>query len=464
MRQRSVELHTRLNEIADLDEDGVTTEVREEWTELLAERDALADEIAELEEFQRSVGPVEIPDIEPEAIEEAAQIQQRSTMPAIDRKRDPWDRAELSRSDGSDNHSRALSAAEQVADTDDRVREALTRAIEFGQGQIPELVLATTSPDYRRAFGDYLVDGVMDRTNEAVRYAEPMRRAMSVGTDAGGGYLVPTDIEASVTLTDAGTSAPIYSAARRVSTTGDTYRVVGSPNAAWSWDGENTEVSDDTPTMTNTDITLYVAQALVPMSIASTQAYAAVQVAGEVMRAGYADLVGAATTTGSGSSQPVGIVTALTGGSYEVASATTDVFAVADVYSVHETVPQRHRRNAQWFADIGIINDIRQFATDDGHALLSRLGDGTPGALLGSRITENPDMDGVINAAADNYVLVYGDFSHFVIAEALGTLVEVIPHIMGGNGRPIGARGLYMQTRFGSDSVNDAAFAMLNVT
>ena len=73
-------------------------------------------------------------------------------------------------------------------------------------------------------------------------------------------------------------------------------------------------------------------------------------------------------------------------------------------------------------------------------------------------------MDGVINAAQENYALIYGDFSNYVIADRIGTTVEFIPHLFGANRRPTGQRGWYAHFRVGADIVNDAAFRMLNVT
>jgi predicted phage gp36 major capsid-like protein len=42
--------------------------------------------------------------------------------------------------------------------------------------------------------------------------------------------------------------------------------------------------------------------------------------------------------------------------------------------------------------------------------------------------------------------------------------IEFLPQLMGANGRPKGQRGWYAWYRVGADSVNDAAFRMLNVT
>lgn len=383
-----------------------------------------------------------------------------------------WDIDAVARFDISEDElmSRAMSAVEDTPGPTDARREALTSILERdGDENMARIVLATTSPAYKRAFSKSLRHGGAEfaeldgEERAALKFAAGLARAMSVGTDAGGGYLVPTDIEPAVTLSADGTSNPIYNLARRVMTTSDTYRVVTSPNAAWSWDGENTEVSDDTPTFANVDIPLYVAQGFIPVSFRAQQATNAMSIAQTVLNGGYNDLVGAALATGSGSSQPTGVVTALVAGSAVTPSETTDTFAVADVYSTHEAIAERHRRNATWLADIAIINEIRQFATDDGHALLARLGEGMPATILGSPIVECSDLDGAYGSG-DNYVLVYMDFQHFVVAEAIGTMVRIIPDVMGTTGRPIGASGVYMQTSFGSDSVLDAAGQVLNVT
>lgn len=386
--------------------------------------------------------------------------------------RNPWDIGEVSRSFSADDLlSRALDAVEQTPGSNDARREALTRMIEGPDGNeaISRLVLATTSPAYKTAYGKLARSGgvAVDLTSDeraALNFAESVRRAMSVGTDNAGGYLVPTDIEAAVTLSADGTNNPIYSRARRVQTLSDTYRVVTSGNAAWSWDGENAEVSDDTTTFANTDIPLYVAQGFVPYSYVSANSIQNItSIVADVLMGGWNDLVGAALTTGSGSSQPTGIVTALTGAA--VASASTDTFAIADVYATFEPLPARHRRNATWMSSIEALNDIRQFGTADSHALLTRLSDSEDGLrILGRPWVENEDMDSSITALANNYYLLLGDFQHFVVAEGLGTVTRFIADVVGSTGRPIGASGVFMQAHFGSDSVLDGAFRLLNVT
>ena len=64
---------------------------------------------------------------------------------------------------------------------------------------------------------------------------------------------------------------------------------------------------------------------------------------------------------------------------------------------------------------------------------------------------------------ADNFVLVYGDLHSFVIADRVGASFELIPHMLGPNRRPVGARGLWLWLLTGSDLVVENGVRVLNV-
>jgi len=451
---------------------------RAKYTELSAEFDELVPKIEDHVAFEqkRTASVERMQRLNPVASREAAPTFDSDPLSGdIDRAvstfKNPWDIDAISRTRSVDElASRAHSAVEATAGPADNRREALTRMLEQnGDERMYRLVLATTSPAYKSAFGKLARSGGAQHDldageRDALAYAESIKRAMSMTTDNAGGYLVPTDIEAAVTLSATGTDNPIYGLARRVQTTSDTYRVVTSPNAAWSWDGENTEVSDDTPTFANVDITLYLAQGFVPFSYASQGSISGITgIVSDVLMGGWNDLVGAALTTGTGS-QPQGIITALTGTASEI-NAAGEAIAVADAYSLWEALPARHRRGATWMANIAIINDLRQLSDAANFNLLVDLQAGSPPRLFGAPLVENQDMDGAINAAAtaNNYSLLVGDFRHFVVAEGVGTTTRFIPDVFGTTGRPIGASGIYMSAHFGSDSVLDSAFRMLDI-
>ena len=60
--------------------------------------------------------------------------------------------------------------------------------------------------------------------------------------------------------------------------------------------------------------------------------------------------------------------------------------------------------------------------------------------LLSRPIYELSNMDSTVttSGAVSNFILVYGDFSNFVIADRIGSTMEFIPNLVGTNRRPTG--------------------------
>lgn len=371
-------------------------------------------------------------------------------------------------------HSRAMKALEQVAGINDRQREhvqrfadALRNASEDdadGARRVLAHLVATSSPDYMRAWSKSL--------KTAIRTGMPdpdslrvLSRAMSL-TDNAGGYAVPLPVDPTLIPNYDVDVNPFRQISTQRTIVTDQLRTVNSTGAAFSWDGEAAEVSDDATTFANIDISVHKAQGLVPFSIEISEDYPGFTEDVRMLIAdGRDDLEAAAFATGSGTNQPVGIVTALTGGSFVVASAAADTFAVGDLYAVEEALPAQYRARASWVGNKAIFNDVRQFGTSDSHALWERLGAAQPAQLLGYPVYESSIMDGSITALADNLVLILGDFRNYWIVDRVGLSMELIPHLFAtANNRPSGQRAFYCYWRVGADSVNDRAFRMLNVT
>lgn len=384
--------------------------------------------------------------------------------------RNPWDLSEVrtfSRSKGevaAEFRARAISAIEKMGAASDNVRDAGTQIIEKwddGDSRIARLCLATSSPEYLRAWSKCASGRGHMISPEEQRALE---RAMSL-TDAQGGYLVPFQLDPTVIITSDGSRNQIRQIARQVIATGDVWNGVSSGAVSWSWDAEGTEVSDDSPTFAQPSIPVYKAAGFIPISIEALEDEA--NVTAEVARLlafGRDVLEAEAFTTGSGAGQPTGIVTALTGTSSVVASTTTDTFAAADVYKLDAALPARYRAGASWLANRSVYNLVRQFDNQGGAQMWERIGADVPPQLLGRPALEAEDMTGVVTAAQDNYLMVYGDFSNYVIADRVGMQVEFIPHLVGTNRRPTGQRGWYSYYRVGAGTVNNAGLRMLNVT
>jgi HK97 family phage major capsid protein len=393
--------------------------------------------------------------------------------------RNPWDMRDVrsfgrSREDlNAELTSRARSAIETMPGASDRVRDAATNILETWDDKnatIAKTVLAASSPEYLRAFSK-LAQNQGHLLEEAEKRSVDQIRAMSL-TNTGGGYLVPFQLDPTVILTANGSRNDIRKISREVVATGTRWNGVSSGAVSWSWDAEASQVSDDSTTFAQPTIDIFKAQGFVPISLEALEDEQNVaSTVATLLAEGREILEAAAFILGTGTGQPRGIVTALVaaGGSTVIQSATNDTLAVGDLYTLQGALPARYRANASWIANNQFYNRARQFDTAGGSALWAQLGQDRPALLLGKPIAEAEDMDGVIDAAANNYMAIFGDFSNFVIADRIGMTVEFIPHLFQqttagtGTAQPTGQRGWFAHYRVGSNVVNAGAFRMLNV-
>ena len=135
-----------------------------------------------------------------------------------------------------------------------------------------------------------------------------------------------------------------------------------------------------------------------------------------------------------------------------------------DPYKLQNLLPPRFQANSAFAANLSVLNTLRQFETTAGSLKFPSLQDSPP-RLLGRPVFEVSNMDATVNAAATeaNYLLVLGDWSQFVIADRIGSQIELVPHVFGANNRPTGQRGFFCWFRTGSDMLVDNAFRILNV-
>lgn len=323
-------------------------------------------------------------------------------------------------------------------------------------------LLVSESDAYRSAFLKG-VTGRADEMTERERAAVSEMRAMS-SNDTSGGYGVPVLIDPTIIITTGTGITDILSACRVETITTDTWSGVSAGATSWSFDGEATEVSDDSSTFAQPSVPTYMARGFIPFSIQIGQDYPGL--AGELQRllsVGYQDLLASKLATGSGS-EPTGIFTALDANTnVEVVVTSDGVFQAADIDKVWAALPERFRARSSWFMNVDVENEIRAFGS--GSATSRFTVDQTAEGI--SRLNAKkvylsdyaPTFTGTTGAAN---ILVVGDFSNYLIAQRAGMNLEFIPHLFGTTaGRPTGERGWFAWTRVGADSVNDGAFRLL---
>jgi HK97 family phage major capsid protein len=355
------------------------------------------------------------------------------------------------------------------------VEDLMRTGTPLSQSWTQRYTVAAGAPAYESAFAKLVANperGHLEWTEaeaeayRAVRAVQAEQRAMST-TDNAGGYMIPLTLDPAVMLTSNGSINPLRQIARVVQTVTDTWQGVTSAGVTAEWVAESTEVADASPTLGSPSIPVYKGDAFVPFSFeVQGDAVNFMQELGQLLVDGAEQLNATAYTTGSGSGQPKGVITAVAavGGSV-VSPATPETLASADVYSTQNALGPRFQPNAQWCANLAIINNLRQFETTNGALKFPALQENPP-MLLGRPMNELSNMDGSINAAAteNNYVLLYGDFARgFVIVDRIGSTLELVPHLFGSNRRPTGQRGALLWFRTGSDAVIPNAFRLLSI-
>ena len=329
-------------------------------------------------------------------------------------------------------------------------------------------VTDTGSPEYRSAFAKILVHG---ESRASLEWTAPERaaydrvarlkdeqRAMSL-TDSAGGFLVPFELDPVVNIVSAGSTNPLLQIADVKTVHTDVWHGVSSAGVVSEWLAEAAEASDASPTLAEPSISNYKASTFVPFSVeVEGDATAILSEVSKLMNDGLTQLLNTAFTTGSGVGNPTGIITALTGTSSVVNAGTSGTLAASDVYALQSSLGPRFQGNARWVGNLAVLNALRQMETSNGALKFPSLQSDPPN-LLGRPAHELSNMDGTV--AAGNNLLVYGDFSQYVITQRVGSSLELIPHLFGANRRPTGQRGAWLWARYGADSINDAAFRML---
>jgi HK97 family phage major capsid protein len=320
-------------------------------------------------------------------------------------------------------------------------------------------LIARSQPLYVRAFAKYLAGGEMLLTSEE-------RAAFAVGTNTQGGFLLPTHLDPTIILTNSGASNVLRPVSRVVTLLeGKTWNGISSAGVTASWDGELAEVSDDTPSVANPQVSVHQAQAFVQASLAATEDIDGL--AGDIMMM-FADardrLESAAHMTGSGTGQPWGIFTALDANTnVELTSTTAAVIGEVDIHSVYRNVPKRFRANAKWLMAPVYNLAVKRLGTAVASTYSGDLTVEPADRILGKDVLESDDAPTTQTTTALDNEIVLGDFSNYVIVDKPGGMsVEYIPHLFNtANNLPDGRRGWFAYWRTGADSVNDLAFRLL---
>ena len=456
----AAELESLRTEIADLDAIEEPTEEQAtrfaaalaEWDTKKAAHDELVARAEKIAEIKRAA-------LEPKNVESGfGGIN-------VNIKRDPFDNLDELRfadPNSEDVIARAHTALEEssvrgVSDSD--IEEAI-RKVENVSGAAV-YALRHGSPAYMSAFSEYMRSGGLPVYTP--EQAAAVRASLSLTTGAGG-FALPTLLDPTLIHTGTATRNPLRSISRVVSGTQNVWHGVSVGNVTTYWKAEGSAFTDGSPTFAGPSVTAAALTAYVTASYeifedSNLQA----QLPGLIAESlDYAEST--AFISGSGTSAPKGIVTAISATAGSTVTATTrgsfTSASVADVFAVVNAVTPRYEDSATWVANKATFNTIRQMSTGSyGSLFWSDFSSQSSERLLGSPKVASSDM--ATTTTSGTVLAILGDFNQFVIYDRIGVQVEFIQNVVDGSGLPVGQRGLVAHKRVGSDVTDLNAFRFL---
>lgn len=358
--------------------------------------------------------------------------------------------------------------------------ETTLRETEDPHGYIPQRILLTGNPTYRRALHKTLL-GMMLNPEEMQAYSDfqefergmgrfESERAMGQVTGSAGGFGVTFDLDPTMIQTSTGAVVPYRRACRVVTTTTNEWRAVTSGGVVASYAAEAAVGTDNSPTLAQPAALVQKAHCFVPFSMELQGDYATLEAElGREITDAKDVLEAVQFSTGAGTTVfPQGIVT---GSTTAYTTATTLVLAAADLYGTEFTLAPRFRQGAMWFANRAFYNRIRQIDTAGGAQLwtqnlqagLTNDFQGNTGYnLLGYPANEASGF--VTTISSGSKMAVFGNPNYFVVVDRVGMNLELVPILTqqatagSGFGIPTGQRGVYAWWRNTSKVLSATAF------
>jgi HK97 family phage major capsid protein len=321
-------------------------------------------------------------------------------------------------------------------------------------------MLARMRPEYISAFEKAA-------TGRELFLSDIERAAIAVGTNTAGGYLVPTQLDPTLIMTNQGAKDVVRAMSRQVTLTGgaNKWNGVTTAGATASWDAELTEVSDDTPPIAPVSVPVFAAKSLIQASIESFEDITGLTADVQMLLAdARTRLEAAAHMNGNGSGMPTGIFPSLTSNTNVVVSlATGHTWTLADLQAIALSLGDRWTDTSEWLMHPKFLGEIQALGTALGATYSTDITQPFTQQILGHKVNTSFIAPSVSQTTTIDSLAVFGDFSNYLIVDKPGsTSIEFIPHLFNtSNNLPDGRRAWYMHFRNGADSINDLAFRVL---
>lgn len=332
--------------------------------------------------------------------------------------------------------------------------------------EIAELKAALTATPAAKPFGIISRTGNADQTDEVkafLHYARTgdrsgLKAALNEGTGSQGGYVVPTAYSSEVVQARNDASILRRAGARVISLGGNnSFKVPTLTNStAAVLTAEAASFNEVEPTFGQVTFTPYKYTKLVKASdeILMDNNVNLMSIITQDAGVAFAAAENAAFTTGTGSSQPEGVVT---GSSAGVTAASSSAITSDEVIDLYHSLGYLYRANAVWMMNDATLKVVRKLKDNNNQYLWQpSLASGAPETLLGRPVITNNSMATITNSAK---VILFGDFSYFWIADWSQMEMKRLDELYAANGQV----GFTWYSRFDSHVMLSAAIKRLTM-
>jgi len=256
--------------------------------------------------------------------------------------------------------------------------------------------------EYRNGFDKYIAGADLS----------DFKAAMTVGTSADGGYVVPQTYQETV-LEKLNTLSSTRSISNVLATTSTKNIPVEGDAPTFAWIEETGAYGETKSTFANQQLKAWklggiikVSDELLKDTMIQFEAYMANQIAKGIDKA-----EAPAFCTGDGTNKPTGYVTGLTA-TADTTTAATSAITGAEMAKIYYALPEAYRTRATWRMNTKTLQAIREL--NDGNGVYFYKDEIKNGTIEGRpfKIDEN-----LPNMATGAKFLVFGDFSFYQIAD-----------------------------------------------
>lgn len=266
-----------------------------------------------------------------------------------------------------------------------------------------------------------------------LRGRTPIHNVLSEGTDADGGFLVPTEFETSI-VTALEEENVIRSLAKVITTEHERKIPIATGHSTAQWTSENSAYQESNPTFGQKQLDAFkltdlcrVSTELLQDSSFDIEEY----LMNEFARAfGIAEEE--AFCVGTGTNQPTGIFTAK-GGEVGVTSASGTAITADEVINLVYSLKSPYRRNAKFLMNDSTVSLLRKLKDNNGAYLWQpSVQAGEPDKLLGYDLYTTPYAPTV---GASTLPIAFGDFSNYWIGDRGARTVQRLNELYATNGQ-----------------------------